>query len=44
MVTDVYGRQAVYSDIPYILSDGALTWPDSSNTSDHDPANWDYDQ
>lgn len=44
VVTDVYGRQAVYSDIPYILSDGALTWPDSSNTSDHDPANWDYDQ
>ena len=44
VVTDPYGRQAVYSDIPYILSDGALTWPDSSNTSDHDPANWDYDQ
>lgn len=44
VVTDVYGRQAVYSDIPYMLSDGALTWPDSSNTSDHDPANWDYDQ
>lgn len=44
VVTDVYGRQAVYSDIPYILSDGALTWADSSNTSDHDPANWDYGQ
>ena len=44
VVTDPYGRQAVYSDIPYMLSDGALTWPDSSNTSDHDPANWDYGQ
>lgn len=44
VVTDVYGRQAVYSDIPYMFSDGALTWPDSSNTSDHDPANWDYGQ
>ena len=44
VVTDSYGRQEVYSDIPYMLSDGALTWPDSSNTSDHDPANWDYGQ
>lgn len=44
VVTDSYGRQAVYSDIPYILSHGELTWPDSSDISDHDPANWDYGQ
>ena len=44
VVTDQYGRQAVYSDIPYILSDGTLTWPDSSDSSDHNPANWDYGQ
>lgn len=43
VVTDVYGRQAVYSDIPYILSDGELTWPSGSDLSNHDPANWDYD-
>ena len=44
VVTDVYGRQAVYSSIPYILSRGELTWPDTSDLSDHDPANWDYGQ
>lgn len=43
VVTDVYGRQAVYSDIPYILSDGELTWPSGSDLSNHDPADWDYD-
>lgn len=44
VVTDVYGRQAVYSDIPYLLSDGELTWPSVSDLSDHDPAGWDYGQ
>ena len=44
VVTDVYGRQAVYSSIPYVLSQGELTWPDSSDISDHDPANWNYGQ
>lgn len=43
VVTDQYGREAVYSDIPYVLSGGELTWPDSSDISDHDPVNWDYD-
>lgn len=43
VVTDQYGREAVYSDIPYVLSGGELTWPDSSDISDHDPANWHYD-
>lgn len=42
VVTDQYGREAVYSDIPYVLSGGELTWPDSSDISDHDPANWNY--
>ena len=44
VVTDVYGRQAVYSSIPYILSRGELTWPDTSDLSDHDPAGWEYSQ
>ena len=44
VVTDVYGRQAVYSDIPYLLSDGELTWPDTSDLSDHDPVGWEYGQ
>ena len=44
VVTDVYGRQAVYSDIPYLLSDGELTWPDTSDLSDHAPAGWEYGQ
>ena len=44
VVTDVYGRQSVYSDIPYVLSQGELTWADGSDLSDHDPVNWDYDQ
>lgn len=44
VVTDVYGRQAVYSSIPYILSRGELTWPDTSDLSDHDPAGWEYGQ
>lgn len=42
VVTDEYRREAVYSDIPFILQDGALTWPTASDLSDHDPANWDY--
>ncbi len=44
VITDVYGRQAVYSDIPYILSDGELTWPSTADLRDHDPASWDYGQ
>lgn len=42
VVTDEYGRQAVYSDIPYILQDGVLTWPPTADTSDHNPACWQY--
>ena len=42
VVTDEYGRQAVYSDIPYVLQDGVLTWPPTADTSDHDPACWQY--
>lgn len=42
VITDTYGREVVYSDIPYVLRDGVLTWPDVSDISDHDPANWKY--
>ena len=42
VVTDAYGRQAVYADIPCILSAGELTWPAVSDLSGHDPANWQY--
>ena len=42
VVTDEYGREAVYNDIPYILENGELTWP-SSSASDTDPAHWKYD-
>ncbi len=42
VVTDAYGRQAVYADIPCILSAGTLTWPAVSDLSGHDPANWQY--
>ena len=42
VVTDEYGRQGVYSDIPYILQDGELTWPGTADLSDHDPAHWQY--
>ena len=42
VVTDEYGRQGVYSDIPYILQDGELTWPATADLSDHDPAHWQY--
>ena len=42
VITDAYGREVVYSDIPYVLRDGVLTWPDVSDISDHDPANWKY--
>ncbi|MDD3346991.1 helix-turn-helix domain-containing protein [Oscillibacter sp.] len=41
VVTDTYGRDAVYNDIPYILQDGALTWPDSS-ALDRDAAHWTF--
>ena len=42
VVTDVYGRQGVYSDIPCVLKDGELTWPATPALSDHDPAHWQY--
>lgn len=42
VVTDVYGRQGVYSDIPCVLEDGELTWPATPDLSDHDPAPWQY--
>lgn len=42
VVTDEYGRQAVYSDIPYVFSGGELGWLSISDTSDHDPANWNF--
>lgn len=42
VVTDQYGRKAVYGDIPYILSGGELTWPGFYDASNHDPANWQY--
>lgn len=42
VVTDQYGREAVYGDIPYILSGGELTWPGFYDASNHDPANWQY--
>ncbi|MBU5626175.1 helix-turn-helix domain-containing protein [Oscillibacter sp. MSJ-2] len=42
VVTDEYGRELVYSDIPYILQDGELTWPNTSDISNHDPADWRY--
>lgn len=42
VVTDEYGREAVYNDIPYILENGELTWP-SSSASDTDPTHWKYD-
>lgn len=42
VVTDQYGREVVYGDIPYILSGGELTWPGSYDASDHNPDNWQY--
>lgn len=42
VVTDAYGRQGVYSDIPCVLEDGELTWPATPDLSDHDPAHWQY--
>lgn len=42
VVTDQYGRRAVYSDIPFVLSGGELGWVSVSDTSDHDVANWTF--
>ena len=42
VVTDQYGRQAVYSDIPFVLSGGDLGWVSVSDLSDHSPANWTF--
>ena len=43
VVTDAYGRQAVYSSIPYVLEDGALTWVDGADLSGASPAVWRFD-
>lgn len=43
VVTDQYGRQAVYSDIPFVLSGGELGWVSVSDTSDHNVTNWSFD-
>ena len=42
VVTDAYGRQAVYSSIPYVLEDGALTWVDGADLTAADPSGWRY--
>ena len=43
VVTDEYGREAVYGGVPYILSaDGELTRPGSADLGDHDPSDWNY--
>ncbi|QNL43795.1 helix-turn-helix domain-containing protein [Oscillibacter hominis] len=42
VVADEYGRELVYSDVPYILQDGELTWPNASDISNHNPVNWRY--
>lgn len=46
VVTDEYGRDIVYQDIPYVLEveDGGLTtltWP-SGSSNDPDPSHWEY--
>lgn len=42
VVTDEYGRDGVYMDIPYILEDGELTWPNGADLSGHNPTGWTY--
>lgn len=46
IVTDEYGRESVWSDIPYIIGDqgeqSVLTWPDAADLSNHDPGLWTY--
>jgi hypothetical protein len=42
VVTDEYGRDTVFSDVPCVLSDSGLIWPDAVDLSDHDPSNWAY--
>ena len=42
VVADEYGRELVYSDVPYILQDGELTWPNASDISNHNPVDWRY--
>ncbi|WP_295583369.1 helix-turn-helix domain-containing protein [uncultured Oscillibacter sp.] len=43
VVTDEYGRETVCESSPYLLEDGALTWP-SASSSDTDPTHWHYDE
>lgn len=40
VVTDEYGRQVVYSSIPYVLEDGSLTWVSGADLSGTSPAGW----
>lgn len=42
VVTDVYGRDSIYSDIPYVLEDGELIYISGSDLSVHDPSLWTY--
>lgn len=42
VVTDQYGREGVFSDIPYFLRNRYLTWVDAADLSDHSPENWSY--
>ena len=45
VATDEYGRERIYTDIPYILGteggETVLTWPDSCTLAS-DPAGWSY--
>lgn len=42
VVTDVYDRDLVFSDIPLILRDGTLDHPSISDVSNYHPDNWNY--
>ena len=42
VVTDEYGREAVSSDIPYALEDGALSYASGAIIGTTDPAGWQY--
>lgn len=42
VTTDEYGRQAIFSDVPCILSGGNLDWPSIADLSDHNVANWSF--
>lgn len=43
ILRDTHGREAVYSDIPYVLTpQGEITWVDAADLSSHDPGEWVY--